>query len=120
MWVLNQNRNAFESTKVTKVVLQEAKGLINPFTMDGNIVVNGVLASVYNDLMGEEDRMHAFVSFIRTMYRTSPFLMKTIHRSGLHHLCSRFLISVLEVANGHGFASKIAGTIISTTSLAFP
>lgn len=119
VWIFKGEKNGFELTNVTRVEMHQTNGLINPFTMAGNIVVDGVAVSVYNDLMGSEERMHSFVSFIRYMYKTSPSLMKTVHSSGLHHHCSRLLIYILNEANGQSVWSYVMKTAVSITSSLF-
>ena len=45
----------------------------------GNIVVDGVAASVYNTAMGGEARMHAFTGLGRALWRRAPALLRWAH-----------------------------------------
>lgn len=64
----------------------------------GNIVVDGVAASVYNTAMGGEGRMHAFTAAGRALWRGFPSLLKAAHRMRIAEPISlaigRFFIKV--------------------------
>jgi hypothetical protein len=47
--------------------------------LSGNIVVDGVAASVYNTAMGAEARMHAFMVLGRGLWRRAPWLLRAVH-----------------------------------------
>jgi hypothetical protein len=64
---------------VTGVQPVSAEGLVNPFTLRGNIIVDGVAASVYNTAMGGEARMHAFTGMGRALWRRAPALLRWAH-----------------------------------------
>jgi hypothetical protein len=49
----------------------------------GNIVVDGVAASVYNTALGAEARMHAFMALGRGLWRRAPWLLRTAHHARL-------------------------------------
>lgn len=45
----------------------------------GNMVVDGVAASSYVDMLGSERSMHAMMSIGRTLWRISPSCVKWLH-----------------------------------------
>jgi hypothetical protein len=58
------------------------EGIVNPLTLAGTIVVDGVAASVYNDMLGSNVRMHAFCVWGRALWRAAPSALKALHRAG--------------------------------------
>jgi hypothetical protein len=48
------------------------EGMINPLTMSGTVVVEGVAVSSYNDMLGSEARMHALCGAWRLVWRVAP------------------------------------------------
>jgi hypothetical protein len=108
--------NNFVLSSITSVKHVTARGLINPFTLSGTIVVDEIAASVYNHLMGSEARMHAFTVFIRWMYKASPELMQMIHSSGFEKFCQSFLTGLLSLGNREGAVGAIAHAVISLPS----
>jgi hedgehog protein len=59
-----------------------AEGIVNPLTLAGTLVVDGVAASVYVDMLGSEARMHALCGAWRAMWRLAPWALKALHRAG--------------------------------------
>jgi hypothetical protein len=59
-----------------------AEGIINPLTLAGTLVVDGVAASVYNDMLGSEALMHAFCAWGRALWHAAPWALGALHRVG--------------------------------------
>lgn len=79
LWAASGGGGAMTVQPVADVTSVVAQGLVNPFTMRGNIVVDGVAASVYNTAMGGEGRMHAFTAAGRALWRRAPSLLRAAH-----------------------------------------
>ncbi len=58
------------------------EGIINPVTLAGMVVVDGVAASVYTDMLGSEARLHAFCAWARALWRLAPWVPRALHRAG--------------------------------------
>lgn len=54
-----------------------------PTAFSGNIVVDGVAASVYNTALGGEAQMHAFMVLGRVLWRRAPWLLHAVHHARL-------------------------------------
>lgn len=70
---------------------------INVMLFAGNIVVDGVAASVYNTAIGTEARMHTFMVLGRVLWRRAPWLLHAMHRARL--------AQPLSLAIGRAFAA---------------
>jgi hypothetical protein len=76
---------------VNQTMLQ---GVGNVMTENGNIIVDGLAASVYTDMAGSEDAMHQFAALARIIYRIYPKFLETLtfyntgHYYGLFYVLS--------------------------------
>lgn len=50
----NDKTNTLDLTRVEKIIVDRKTGLYNPFTKDGKMVVNGVVASEYSEFFLED------------------------------------------------------------------
>jgi hypothetical protein len=75
-------RAALEPSPVVGVADVMEEGIVNPLTLAGTLVVDGVAASVYNDMLGSEARMHAFCAWGRALWRAAPWVPRALHRAG--------------------------------------
>jgi hypothetical protein len=62
--------------RVVSVVNVVEQGVFAPFTLAGTIVADGVVASVYNSIMGSEAAMHSFCSLGRWLWRRAPVVLR--------------------------------------------
>ncbi len=53
--------------RVVNISLERARGLYNPHTLDGDIVVNGIVTTVYTDAI-RPDLAHAMLAPLRALY----------------------------------------------------
>lgn len=102
LWVA-QPGSSVVAEAVVDVQSVTEQGLVNPFTIRGNIVVDGVVASVYNDAMGSEASMHSFVAAGRALWQVAPSLLKAAHSYRIAQPISlsigRFFSQYLRVEN---------------------
>lgn len=82
IWVYDDQRHVLIETWIEDIkdVLEE--GIFAPFTLTGNIIVNDVVASVYNDMLGSESNMHAFCAWGRHLWGYTPQLFTALHSRG--------------------------------------
>lgn len=85
MWIITShpahgNERSLQLSQVTCVESVMAEGIYSPFTLTGTIIVNGVVASVYNDMLGNEYAMHAFCAWGRWLWRVAPGFFSYMHR----------------------------------------
>ena len=45
----------------------------------GNVVIDGIVASSYNTMLGSEANMHAVTAAGRLLYRIAPSLFRNVH-----------------------------------------
>jgi hypothetical protein len=80
MWVVNNEKNQVTSTTITAIEDILDEGMYAPFTLTGTIVVDGVAASVYTNMMGSEYFMHVWCARARFLYRIWPQFFTFIHQ----------------------------------------
>ncbi|XP_059168437.1 uncharacterized protein LOC131950352 [Physella acuta] len=73
--ILTKSEQGFVWSSVADVTYSVDRGLYAPFTKSGTIVVDGVVASCYIDVL-LHDVCHRMVSPIRCLYRVSPSLVR--------------------------------------------
>ena len=78
---LDSQKGFLEPQEVTSVSWTYAKGLYAPFTLCGNVAVDGVLASCYVDAV-PPSVAHLLLWPIRRLYRTSPWLLFHVSKIG--------------------------------------
>lgn len=82
MFVFSKESKKILSTLVIQVDDVYGEGLFAPFTLTGTIISNDVVASVYVRKFGSEAAMHAFCSWVRALWTSSPNLFKSLHSIG--------------------------------------
>ena len=80
MWVVNNEKNQVTSTTILAIEDILDEGMYAPFTLTGTIVVDGVAASVYTNMMGSEYFMHVWCARARFLYRIWPQFFTFIHQ----------------------------------------
>ncbi|XP_059168433.1 sonic hedgehog protein-like [Physella acuta] len=75
--ILTKSELGFVWSSVADVTYRVDRGLYAPFTRSGTIVVDGVVASCYIDVL-PHDVCHRMVSPIRCLYRVSPSLVRRV------------------------------------------
>lgn len=75
--------HAFSRTVAPELVIKvdtvTGTGIINPFTLEGNIVIDGIVASSYSTMLGSEAAMHSFTAIGRALYHVAPGLFRFVH-----------------------------------------
>jgi hypothetical protein len=81
MWFVDPKADhAMELATVLAVEDILDEGIYNALTLTGTIVVDGVAASVYSDMLGSEYNMHVFCSWGRWLYRIWPQFFTGMHQ----------------------------------------
>ena len=80
MWIVNTNKHAPELSRILAIEDILDEGIYAPFTVTGTIVVNGVVASVYNTILGSEYNMHVFCAWGRWLYKIWPQFFIRMHQ----------------------------------------
>jgi hypothetical protein len=74
--------HVLELSEVVDVGLVQATGVFAPFTMAGNLLVDGIAASSYVDMWGSEELMHRGAAFGRWTWQKLPMLAYMLDGAG--------------------------------------
>lgn len=100
MWVA-QGKDLVASRVVdVNDVLEQ--GIVNPLTLEGSIIVEGVAASTYNTMLGSERTMHLATAWGRVLYKVAPSIPRALHNAGW----------ASDIAMGYG---HLARSVLSMT-----
>jgi hypothetical protein len=80
-YIFKNTNGTLVSVEVTSLTVGRYKGAIAPATMDGTLIVDGIVTSSYAAV--NHDVSHAVLAPLRWAYRLSPSLLPT-HNGGLH------------------------------------
>lgn len=75
LWTMGRdNGNGLVCTQITRVKLAQAVGLYNPHTPSGPLVVNGIAATTFTDVLPASLEIHQLVTYpARILYHMLPF-----------------------------------------------
>ncbi|KAL4452465.1 hypothetical protein ABPG75_008127 [Micractinium tetrahymenae] len=74
---------AFGPARVERIEAVHGPGMVSPFTMDGTLVVDGVLASSYATHSAlSTEAAHAALAPLRWAWRVWPDALRALHRQG--------------------------------------
>ena len=87
VWVLSTSMDGSkayqpELTRVIRIEDVIEKGIFAPLPLSGTVVADGVVASAYSTILGEEETAHAFCSWGRLGWRIFPEFFKFMHARG--------------------------------------
>jgi hypothetical protein len=80
MWMADKNKNTMELAIILDIEDILDEGIFSPLTLAGTIVVDGVVASVYTDMLGSEYNMHVFCAWGRWLYTIWPQFFTGMHQ----------------------------------------
>jgi len=82
VWVVSSPGEPMRLTRVVSVDDVWEQGRYAPFTLHGNIITEGVAASVYTNLLGSESMMHNFCVWGRWLWHRCPGFFIFMHARG--------------------------------------
>ncbi|KAF6255749.1 hint module-domain-containing protein [Scenedesmus sp. NREL 46B-D3] len=82
VWAVNAVTGQFDLEVVMKKSIEMRMGLYNPFTLSGDLVVNGVLASAHSDWFLDRVMPQSYVSQIPSIYQTIMSPMRAVYHVG--------------------------------------
>lgn len=102
----------FELTMVNKVSSVAKKGLFNPYTVSGKIIVNDVLASAHSEWILDNYVPEALVRHLPAIYNALFIPMRIIY-----YLSGERGVSVLDLSSPmvhpHGYGNEISVAIVA-------
>jgi hypothetical protein len=104
VWVMNATSGMFGLDVVNEVGEEIQRGLYNPFTLSGDLVVNGVLASAHSDWFLDRVMPQSYVSSIPGIYQAVMSPMRAAYYVGGPNAV-KYLDETLNVVE---IASKIS------------
>lgn len=82
VWAVNAVTGQFDLEVVRQKSVEMRVGLYNPFTLSGDLVVNGVLASAHSDWFLDRVMPQSYVSQIPSIYQTIMSPMRAVYHVG--------------------------------------
>ena len=82
IFTLGDQENSLQLSKVTHVDTTSAVGKYAPLTEEGTIFVDGVLASCYAGVSGDQSDIHSLFAPLRVLHNTFPRLSNSDHQLG--------------------------------------
>ena len=86
VWAMDDTTGLPRLDRVVSTEAVSKRGIINPLTLTGTIVVDGVVSSVYNTMLGSEQVMHSVCGLGRWLWSSAPggrWLAKGLHAVGI-------------------------------------
>ena len=82
VWVMDGVSSQLIETSIREVSDVFEEGIFAPLTLTGTILADGVVASVYSDMLGSESAMHTFCAWGRWLWGVVPKLFLCLHSLG--------------------------------------
>jgi hypothetical protein len=82
VWSMNATSGQFALDSVQAIGEEFRRGLYNPFTLSGDLVVNGVLVSAHSDWFLDRVMPQGYVSNIPAVYQTIMSPMRAVYAVG--------------------------------------
>lgn len=82
VWVMAEMGSKLTETNIRDISDVFDEGIFAPFTLSGTIVADGIIASVYTDMIGSETAMHTFCGWGRWLWGVTPKLFSCLHSLG--------------------------------------